>query len=72
MLEELARIKYQLILMDCQMPEMDGYEATKRIRSAFEKDYCEIPIVALTANEEGGDVEENGIYWLLKNTQAGR
>ena len=46
-LEALARREYDLVLMDCDMPVMDGYEATRRIR-ASEKP--EIPIVALTAD----------------------
>ena len=42
--------KYDLILMDIQMPIMNGYEATKRIR-AMESPYCrQIPIIAMTAN----------------------
>ena len=42
--------KYDLILMDVQMPMMNGYEATKRIR-AMKTPYCrEIPIIAMTAN----------------------
>ena len=44
---------YSLILMDCQMPIMDGFEATKNIRKSGSK----IPIVALTANAMKGDKE---------------
>ena len=44
--------------MDCQMPEMDGFEATKRIRNgeAGER-YLNVPIIALTANAMKGDKE---------------
>lgn len=42
--------QYDLVLMDIQMPMMNGYEATKRIR-AMESSYCrQIPIIAMTAN----------------------
>ena len=41
---------YDLILMDIQMPKMDGYKATKEIRSLKDKSKASIPIVAMTAN----------------------
>jgi two-component system, sensor histidine kinase and response regulator len=49
--------RYDLILMDCFMPEMNGFEATREIR-AREKIGQHTPIVALTANTQKGDREE--------------
>jgi len=55
--EDLQR--YDLILMDCQMPEMDGYSATQKIRGgATGTHYQNIPIIALTANAMRGDEEK--------------
>ena len=42
--------QYDLILMDIQMPKMDGYEATKRIRKSVRPEVAAIPIIAMTAN----------------------
>lgn len=50
------RNSYDLIFMDCQMPVMDGYEATKRIRT-LEKEDVHTPIIALTASAMKGDAE---------------
>jgi len=59
-LEALSKMKvtFDVILMDCQMPQMDGFEATKRIRKgeAGER-YVDVPIIALTANAMKGDKE---------------
>jgi signal transduction histidine kinase/HPt (histidine-containing phosphotransfer) domain-containing protein/ActR/RegA family two-component response regulator len=48
-LQALERIQVDLVLMDCQMPEVDGYEATRRIRAGAEEGRG-VPIVALTAH----------------------
>jgi len=53
-LAALDRADYRLVLMDCQMPEMDGFEATGRIR-ARDDAMARIPILALTANAMEGD-----------------
>ncbi|BDA77638.1 hypothetical protein LPTSP3_g05680 [Leptospira kobayashii] len=58
-LEELSKNRYNLVLMDCQMPEMDGFEATARIRSQTEENFqTNIPIIALTAYAMKGDREK--------------
>jgi PAS domain S-box-containing protein len=62
-IEACGKTRYDLVLMDCQMPEMDGYEATRRLRQ-LEKERAQkglpavrVPIVALSANALEGDRE---------------
>ena len=49
---------FAAILMDCQMPVMDGYQATRIIRSGNNISYPNIPIIAMTANAMSGDKEK--------------
>jgi PAS domain S-box-containing protein len=56
-LDMLVDNEYILILMDCQMPIMDGYDTTKNIRSGNYDIPIDIPIIAMTANAMEGDRE---------------
>jgi signal transduction histidine kinase/DNA-binding response OmpR family regulator len=66
---------YDLVFMDCQMPELDGFEATRRIRR-LSGSCAKVPIVALTANAMQGDRErclEVGMNdYVTKPVDAGR
>ena len=56
-LETLERDRFDLVLMDVQMPEMDGLEATAAIRQREREHGGRIPIVAMTAHAMQGDRE---------------
>ncbi|MFW6363891.1 MAG: ATP-binding protein, partial [Spirochaeta sp.] len=56
-ISSLEAIPYDLVLMDCQMPEMDGYEATRAIRASAKVLNPNIPIIAMTAYALQGDRE---------------
>jgi CheY-like chemotaxis protein len=56
--ETAQKDTFDLIFMDCQMPEMDGFEASRRITELKEKGIItSLPIIALTANAMKGDHE---------------
>lgn len=56
--DAVATGSYTLVLMDCQMPEMDGFQATVAIRKAETLTGLRIPIIAMTANAMEGDREK--------------
>lgn len=58
-LQAMAEVRYDLVLMDCQMPVMDGYEATRLTRQGkYDVQNAQVPIVAITAHAMKGDREK--------------
>ncbi len=65
-LEQLEKHSFDAVLMDCQMPVMDGYEATRKIRAIAR--FSELPIIALTANvmkDDTSKIFESGMNDII-------
>ena len=72
MVEKAEEYYYDVVLMDVQMPIMNGYEATRTIRSMQRKDVKDLPIIAMTANALEEDKEaalKNGMNAHISKPQ---
>jgi CheY-like chemotaxis protein len=56
--EAVTRTAYDAVLMDCEMPEMDGYEATREVRRREEGTPNHLPILALTGHASDEEVQK--------------
>jgi len=57
-LDDLTKFEFGMILMDCHLPEMDGFEATRMIREGERATGKHLPIIAMTAGAMKGDSEK--------------
>ena len=57
-IDMIGKKDYDIVLMDIQMPEMDGFEATQKIRTMLDKPKRNTPIMAMTANVTNEEVEK--------------
>ena len=67
-LEALARERFSLVMMDCQMPEMNGFEAVRRLRDPAQvgmpQTPRDVPVVAITANALAGNARRRRFFGL--------
>ena len=56
-IDKLSHTRYDLVLMDIQMPEMDGHTAAKMIRNQLPSPACDTPIIAMTAHASVKEIE---------------
>lgn len=57
-LEKAYTIKPDLVLLDINLPDIDGYEIARRLRNSDDRDLVYVPIIAITANALKGDAEK--------------